>query len=85
MSENNFKKEEVIKMEEVNQQCLKLQKRHLISTIKTTMNLTSRMLLLPMVRKVLAGVERIMLSDMGFGVCKCNTIENMHRPCFQKH
>lgn len=58
----------MIKIEEVNQQYLKLQKRHLISTIKTTMNLTSRMLLLPMVRKVLTGIERIMLSDMGFRV-----------------
>lgn len=58
----------MIKIEEVNQQYLKLQKRHLISTIKTTMNLTLRMLLLPMVRKVLTGIERIMLLDMGFRV-----------------
>lgn len=58
----------MIKIEEVNQQYLKLQKRHLISTIKTTMNLTLRMLLLPMVRKVLTGIERMMLLDMGFRV-----------------
>lgn len=63
--ENHFKKEEVIKMEEVNQQCLKLQKRHLRSTIKPAMDLTSRMSLLP---KVLVGIERIMASYMGFGV-----------------
>lgn len=58
----------MIKIEEVNQQYLKLQKRHLISTNKTTMNLTLRMLLLPMVRKVLTGIERMMLLDMGFRV-----------------
>lgn len=58
----------MIKIEEVNKQCLKLQKRYLISTVRTAMNLTSRMLPLPMIRKVLAGVERIMLSEMGFRV-----------------
>lgn len=64
---------------------LKLQKRHLISTIKTTMNLTLKDVAIAyMVRKVLTGIERIMLLDMGFRSLKnYNRIDNMHRPLLQ--